>query len=496
MVRSESNSESREASREPHVLIVGAGVGGLCMAMQLRRTGRDNFLIVERSREVGGTWHDNSYPGASCDVPSFLYSFSFFPKVDWSRKFARQPEILEYLRECARRFELYPRIRFGTEVTEAVFDEAHGRWEVRTSAGETYRPRVLVAATGQLNRPYIPDIPGREDFRGTAFHSARWDHSHDLRGRRVALIGNAASAVQIAPEIAPIVDRLVIFQRSANWVVPRRDRAFRAWERAAFRSVPGLARLYRWSIWARFELRYSAMLRGSRIGRWTEAYARRFLRQEIQDPRLRAVLTPDYPVGCKRILLSDDYYATLRRENVELVTAPIERITPAGIRTGDGQERSFDTIVFATGFRTTEFLAPMRVRGRGGVELSEAWREGAEAYLGIAVPRFPNFFMLYGPNTNLGHNSIIFMIECQVRYVLNCLRLLERAGAPWLDPDPRHVETYNREIQAAMDRLVWSSSCRSWYKNESGRVTNNWPYTTVAYWWRTRRPEAEAFAAA
>jgi cation diffusion facilitator CzcD-associated flavoprotein CzcO len=476
----------------PRVAILGAGAGGLCMAIGLRRAGLRSFTLFEKSDDVGGTWHDNSYPGAACDVPSHLYSFSFEPKPDWSRVFAPQAEIQAYFRHCAEKYGLLPHIRFGTEVQAASFDERAGVWRLRMAGGEEIEADVVVSGLGQLNRPRVPDIPGLASFEGTSFHSARWDHAHDLAGERVAVIGNAASAIQFVPQIATRASHVDVYQRTPNWTIPRHDRAYSEREKRLFASVPGLERLYRWFIYAMLELRFLAFHEGTWLGRRMERAARAWLESQVRDPALREALTPDYPVGCKRILISDDYYAALLRPNVELVTSPIERVTPRGVITRDGRERAADALILATGFETTSFLAPLEIEGLGGHKLQEAWRGGAEAYLGVATAGFPNLFMLYGPNTNLGHNSILFMIECQVNYIVRCLQELARRDAAWLDVRPEAQERFNRELQAALGKTAWAAGCGSWYKTDAGKITNNWSGFTLDYWRRTRNTDWSA----
>ncbi|WP_208028831.1 flavin-containing monooxygenase [Rhabdothermincola sediminis] len=482
-----------ENSTTPRVAILGAGAGGLCMAIALRRRGIDSFVIFEKTDGVGGTWRDNTYPGACCDAKSHLYSYSFELWPEWSQHFAAQPEILEYFEHCADVHGLRDHLRCNTEVTALTWEEETGEWIVDTRSGEHWRFDVVVSGLGQLNRPYVPDIEGLETFQGTTFHSARWDHTHDLTGRRVAVIGNAASGVQFIPQIAPKVARLHVYQRSANWILPRINPPYSERTKRLFREVPGVMRLYRAWLYASYESRFAMMRRDSRLGRLIERLAERYLESVIDDPELREALTPDFPAGCKRLLISSDYYPALTRDNVELVTTPIERIAPEGIVTADGVLRGVDTIIFGTGFDTTHFLAPLVVKGRNGRSLEEVWREGAEAYLGIAISGFPNLFMLYGPNTNLGHNSIIFMIECQVHYVMRLVDRMLEAGRSNLDVRAEVMARYNRELQRAMHQMVWESGCKSWYKNEFGKVTNNWPHTTVRYWARTRQPARGAF---
>jgi len=470
------------------VAILGAGVSGLCMGIQLKRAGIPSFAIFEKSHDVGGTWLDNSYPGAGCDVPSHLYSFSFEPNPEWSRAFSPQPEIQRYLRHCAEKYDLLPQIRFGTEIAGARFDEHAGVWRIRTSTGEEITAKALVSGLGQLNRPHVPDLPGLASFAGTRFHSARWNHQHDLAGERVAVIGNGASALQFIPEIAKTAAHVTVFQRSANWVIPRNDRKFSAADKARFRRHPLLLRALRAFIWSMLEIRFLAFLRESWFSRRMTRTAIEYLHAQVSDPALRAKLTPDYPIGCKRILISDDYYQALVRPNVEVVTEPIERVTQGAVATKDGVERPADTIVFGTGFETTRFLAPLAIEGLGGAELHEVWCDGATAHLGVTVAGFPNLFLLYGPNTNLGHNSIIFMIECQVGYAVQCIQELSKRRASWLEVRPDVMDRYNQRLQTALSKTAWTAGCSSWYKTASGKVVNNWSGFTTDYWRRTRHP--------
>ncbi len=467
------------------VAIIGAGLSGLCLAIKLKQAGLESFAIFEKSAGIGGTWRDNTYPGVACDVPSHLYSFSFAPKADWSRKYASQAEILAYAEELVRRFGLAPHLRFGSEVASARYDAALGCWRLSLAGGGEIAARSLVSGCGQLNRPRIPDLPGRERFAGKQFHSARWDHAYDLAGKRVAVIGNGASAAQFIPEIAKQVARLHVFQRSANWLVPRGDRAYSAREQRLLRWKPA-ERLLRWLIYWQFELRFAGFRRGSRAGQLAEKLALRHLRRQIADPDLRVRLTPDYPIGCKRVLIADTYYPALQRANVELVTEPIARLTEAGIVTADGKLREVDAVIYATGFESTRFLAPMEILGRDGIPVESVWRGGASAYYGMAVPGYPNFFLMYGPNTNLGHNSIIFMIECQATYILRCLTRLLRDGE--LEVTEGAMARYAAQLDAELARTVWGEGCRSWYKTASGKVTNNWSSLTLSYWRRTLRP--------
>ena len=479
----------------PRIAIIGSGFSGLCLAIQLKKAGIDSFTIFEKADRLGGTWRDNTYPGAACDVPSFSYCFSFEQKRDWSRKWSPQEEIRDYMDHCARKYDLLHHIRFATEIAGARFDEGEGVWHLRTVSGEEVAAEVLVSAVGQLNRPLIPDIPGLDCFQGARFHSARWRHDCDLTGKRVAVIGNAASAIQFIPQIAPRVGHLSIFQRSANWMLPRGDRAYRAWEKWCFTHVPLLARLYRWKIWLQLEMRFPLFRRNRFLAWGVRRMAEKSLGELVADPRLRPVLLPDYPVGGKRILISDDYYQTFTRKNVELVTSRIDHLTENAVVTRDGAAHPADVVILATGFQSTAFLAPMHIEGPGGRSLTAEWADGAHAYRGITVAGFPNFFMMYGPNTNLGHNSIIFMLESQTRYILGGIRTLIARNLRYLDVDPEVMRAYDERVQAELADTVWAATGKSWYKTDAGRITNNWSGSTLRYWWTTRRFDCEHYRA-
>jgi cation diffusion facilitator CzcD-associated flavoprotein CzcO len=475
----------------PRVIVVGAGIAGICMTLQLLRRGFADVVVLEKASSIGGTWRDNHYPGSGCDVPSHLYSYSFEPNPDWSRAFSEQPEILRYLEGVVRKHGVLERVRFDTEVLSAEYDETRSLWKVTVSGGDTLEAEVLVSAVGQLNRPYLPAFPGLSEFSGPVFHSARWDHSVRLENRRVAIVGTGASAIQIVPRIAPLVSRLSVFQRSPGFVVPRNDRAYTAAERWLFRTLPRLRELHRQSIYWRLEKNFSVLREEGILTRLYTRVALKHLEDQVRDPGLRKQLTPDHRLGCKRILISDDYYPALTRPNVEVSTSPIVRFTKEGIETRDEGLRPIDAVVLATGFESTRFLSPIEVRGRGGVSLHEAWKDGASAYLGMLVPSFPGFFLLYGPNTNLGHNSIIFMIECQVRYVLRCLERWRSDRLVSIEVNGEAHRRYREELDSALERTVWATDCRSWYKDDGGRITNNWGSFTVSYERRTREPAWE-----
>jgi cation diffusion facilitator CzcD-associated flavoprotein CzcO len=465
------------------IAIVGAGHSGICMGMQLKQAGMDDFVILEKGPTLGGTWRDNTYPGASCDAPSFLYSFSFRQKTDWSRRFAWQPELLAYATECAVQSGLLPHCRFNAEVRSARFDDARALWCIELADGSAVEAQFLVTGVGQLHRPVVPALAGQESFRGEQFHSARWDHSADLAGKRIVVIGNAASAVQFVPQIAPLAAQLTILQRSANWLMPRKDQLYSPRLHRWMARWPWLAKLrhdFQWFVFG--ELQLTPLMKQVKIVQWLATLkSKAHLRRQVKDPALRAKLTPDYPIGAKRVLFNDDYYPTLSRSNVRLLTDGIERIEPEGVRTRTGELVDADVIIYATGFLATDFLAPMTIIGSGGRDLRDEWKGGAHAYLGVTVSGFPNLFMLYGPNTNLGHNSILVMIEAQVGYVIDAIRKLDARGARRLDVKRAVMDEYNRWLQRDLAKSVWAADKQSWYKLADGTITNNWPHSTIRY---------------
>lgn len=481
------------------IAIIGSGFSGLCLGIHLKRQGIDSFTIFEKADRVGGTWRENTYPGAECDIPSALYSYSFERNPNWTHKWSEQEEILAYLEHCARKYGLYPHIRFNQRVADLRFDEAAGRWRLETSDGAVEEFDVAVCAVGQLHKPATPHITGAESFRGPAFHSAHWDHGVSLDGKDVCCIGNAASAIQFIPQIAPRCKKLTVFQRSANWVVPKNDREYTALEKKLGAAFPPLLLFYRFMIYARGEWMLFPLMYGKSgmLRRMSEKKTVDYIAEKIRDPELRKKLVPDYPMGAKRILFSDDYYDALDRDNVSVVTGAIDRIEADGVVTKDGVKHPAEVLIYATGFETTSFITPMEVHGLGGDSLNAKWaREGAEAYLGITHTGFPNFFMMYGPNTNLGHNSIVIMIEAQTRYILSCLAALDAHGARWLNVKTQVQRSYNDWVQRRLAASVWARVNRSWYKNEQGKITNNWVGRTTEYRRRTRtmNPDDYEFA--
>jgi cation diffusion facilitator CzcD-associated flavoprotein CzcO len=484
-------------TRTPRIVIIGSGFSGLCLGIRLKQSGIESFTILEKADRLGGTWRENTYPGAACDLMSFAYCFSFEQRTDWSRKWSPQEEILEYMDHCAEKYGILPHVRFGTEVVGARFDEDAGVWRIRTAQGrregEEIEAEVLVSGVGQLHRPLFPKIPGLGQFEGDVFHSAEWNHGADLTGKRIGVVGNGASAIQFIPEIAGDAEHLTVFQRSANWMAPRGDREYTEREKERFTRHPWLAKLYRWMIWARQELMFPVFLGNEFMAKRWRALALENMHGHIKDPELRRVLTPDYPVGGKRILIHDSYYPALARENVEVTTSAIAGAEEGGVVTADGRTHSLDVLIMATGFDTTSFLAPMTIEGLEGRILEKEWEGGSEAYLGLSVSGFPNLFMMYGPNTNLGHNSIIFMIECQANYILQCVRRLADRDLRYLDLRPGPMRTFNEKLHRDLARTAWARTERSWYKTDSGKITNNWSGTTTRYWRATRRVDFDAY---
>jgi cation diffusion facilitator CzcD-associated flavoprotein CzcO/acetyl esterase/lipase len=471
---------------KPSVAIIGAGFGGIGLAITLRKAGIDSLTIFEKAEGVGGVWRHNTYPGAACDVPSHLYSFSFEPNPDWSRRYSPQPEILDYLERCVEKYGLRPSLRLGTEVTRAEFDDESAKWRIDTAGGETVEADVLVSACGQLSRPAMARIPRADRFKGPIFHTAKWNHDVEIEGKRVAVIGTGASTIQVVPAIAERVAQLDVYQRSAPYVIPKKDRPYMPWERRLFRWFPPARLLARFTQWLTFEIFISAFNQIRGMGRLGVRMFEHNLDDQISDPELKRALTPEDVLGCKRVLISPDYYSTLERPNVELVTNGVRELTKSGVVADDGTERPADVIVLSTGFESTRFLSPMEIRGRDGRDLNEAWQDGANAYLGMAVAGFPNLFVMYGPNTNLGSGSIIFQLESQMAYIADAVERLRRSGG-LLSVRSEVQQAFDSEMQTRLSTSVWQTGCNNWYVDEHGRNTNNWPGFTLEYRRRTRR---------
>ncbi|PXY20896.1 flavin-containing monooxygenase [Prauserella muralis] len=480
---------------EAEVVIVGTGFSGLGMAIQLRQEGREDFVILEKAHDVGGTWRDNTYPGCACDIQSHMYSFSFEQNPNWSRSFSPQPEIFEYMRGVARKYDLYPYVRFGQEMTGARWDSDEGRWYVSTAGGDEFVCRYLVAGVGALHLPQVPELPGMERFQGKSFHSAEWDHDYDLRGKRVAVVGTGASAIQFVPQIAKDVAELTIFQRTPPWIMPKPDHPMPEWAKRLFARVPGAQRAYRDLLYWLLEARAVGFNGNPRLMKLAQKLAKRNIDKHIDDPRLRAKLTPDYVLGCKRVLISNDYYPALNRDNVSVVTDGVAEVREHGIVDEAGVEREVDAIIFGTGFHVTDAFDDLDIIGVGGRNLGKLWAtEGMQTHLGITVTGFPNLFFLLGPNTGLGHNSVVFMIEQQIRYIAEAIRLTESRGAKAIEVREPVQEQFNTEIQRKLANGIWTQGgCKSWYLDAQGVNRTIWPGFTWRYWLRTRKLRADDF---
>lgn len=474
---------------ETGVVIVGTGFSGLGMAIQLRKAGRDDFVLLEKAEEVGGTWRDNTYPGCACDIQSHMYSFSFEQNPHWSRSFSPQPEIFDYLRDVARKHDLYRFTRFGQEMTGARWDADENRWHVTTARGDEFVARYLVSGVGALHLPHIPELPGIERFEGRRFHSAQWEHDYDLRGKKVAVIGTGASAIQFVPKIAEDVAELTVFQRTPPWIMPKPDHSMPEWAKRLFARVPVAQRAYRDLLYWMLELRAIGFNGNPRVMKLAQRVAKRHIDNNITDPVLRDKLTPDYVMGCKRVLISNDYYPALNRDNVEVVTDGVAEVTEHGIVDTTGAHREFDAIIYGTGFHVTDAFDDLDIIGLDGRNLGKQWAgEGMQSHLGITVNGFPNLFFLLGPNTGLGHNSVVFMIEQQARYVAEAIRYVESNGADAIEVRPQVQQRFNDEVQRKLTRGIWTQGgCKSWYLDAQGVNRTVWPGFTWRYWLRTRR---------
>ena len=473
-------NHSTSAQKSLHVLIVGAGFGGVGAAIQLRMHGIEDFLVIDKADGIGGTWWHNTYPGAACDIPSHLYCYSFEPNPHWSRKYSPQPEIQAYIEGCARKHGVIDRIELGRELRELAFEKGH--WFARFVDGGVYRCRHVIFATGGLHMPLFPDIPGRSLFRGPAMHSAEWDDSVDISGKRVAVIGSAASAIQIVPEIAGVASQVDIYQRTPNYIAPRNDRAFLPWEKSLFARLPWINRLYRYCIFMRGELTVFPVVRTRHPSRWRsflERVLRKHIRNSLNDAELAATMTPAYPLGCKRILIADNFYRTLNRNDVSVIGTPIEHIDATGVATRDGRHHRADVIVYATGFDVENYLSSIDIRGADGRLLADTWATGPVVYRGGFVPGLPNFYMTTGPNTGVGTTSMVLMIEAQLQLIMQAVTV---AGSDHLiEVLPTAAANYTRRIRDALKDTVWSGPCDSWYKKDNGDIDTLYPHNARSY---------------
>ncbi|WP_410587933.1 flavin-containing monooxygenase [Amycolatopsis sp. lyj-23] len=477
---------------ETGVVIVGTGFSGLGMAVQLRKEGREDFVILEKAHDVGGTWRDNSYPGCACDIPSHMYSFSFEQNPGWSRAYSPQPEIWGYLREVADKHDLRRFIRFGQEMTGARWDAEENRWHVATRGGDEFTGTALVAGVGALHLPMVPELPGIERFEGPAYHSARWRHDVDLAGKKVAVIGTGASAVQFVPKIAPEVAELTLFQRTPPWIMPKADHEMSGRTRTLFKALPPVQRAYRTLLYWLLEARAIGFNGQSWVMKLGQRIARRHIDRAIEDPQLRRKVTPDYTMGCKRVLISNDYYPALARDNVDVVTEGVREVRERSVVDAAGVEHEADVIIYGTGFHVTDAFDDLEIVGRDGRNLGKEWAtEGMRTHLGITVAGFPNLFFLLGPNTGLGHNSVVFMIEAQISYIAEALRLARGRG---IEPKPEVQERFNARIQRKLAKGIWTrGGCKSWYLDAKGVNRTIWPGFTWRYWLDTRKVRREDF---
>lgn len=480
---------------ETGVVIVGTGFAGIGMAIELRKQGREDFVILEKADEVGGTWRDNTYPGCACDIQSHMYSYSFEQNPDWTRSFSKQPEIWDYLRRVARKYDLYRFIRFGQEMTGAHWDAGQRRWHVSTEAGEEFVGQFLVAGVGALHLPQIPALSGIERFRGRTFHSAQWDHDYDLRGKKVAVVGTGASAVQFVPQIAQDVEQLHLFQRTPPWIMPKPDHEMSQWMRTLFNRIPGAQRAYRAALYWTLELRAVGFNGHPGVMKLAQKLAKLNIDKHVKDPQLRRKLTPDYTLGCKRVLVSNDYYPALTRDNVDVQTGGVREVTERGIVDGSGVEHEVDAIIFGTGFHVVDAFDHLDITGENGRNLSKEWAsEGMRTHLGMSVSGFPNLFFLLGPNTGLGHNSVVFMIESQIRYVSQAIRLVDRSDAEAIGVRSDVQDRFNADIQRRLRKGVWTQGgCTSWYLDAQGVNRTIWPGFTWRYWLQTRKVDPADF---
>jgi cyclohexanone monooxygenase len=467
--------------------IIGAGPGGIALGILLARNGFHDFTIFDREDGVGGTWRINTYPGLACDVKSHLYSYSFDLNPHWSRLWSGQPEILEYFERCVEEQGLRPHLRLGTEIQSAQWDVRTNRWRLTTAEGEQHEFNVVVSAVGLFTQPVLPELVEQQPFTGTVMHSSRWDHSVELAGARVAVLGTGSTAAQLVPELAKVAGKVYSVQRSPTWILPKPDRPYSQRERWVFEHVPFAKKLYRTRLWLRSEANISVIEHGSEKTQEFTAIARRLLENSVPDEQLRGKLTPDYPMGCKRLVFSSDYLAALTQPHVEVLSSPARYLRARSLVMQDGTEREVDVVVCATGYAAADYLGEIEVTGEGAVRLRDVWRDGAHAYLGMAVPGFPNFFMLYGPNTNVGSNSVIFVLEAQARYIVRALRYLRRRNKSYVAVRPAAMASFLAKIDQWMQGTVWTTRCSNYFRAANGRVVTQWPRSARAFWAMTRR---------
>jgi cyclohexanone monooxygenase len=465
--------------------IIGAGPGGLALGIFLRKAGFSDFTIFDREDGVGGTWRINTYPGLACDVKSHLYSYSFDLNANWSRMWSGQPEILEYFEQCARRYELAPNLKLNTEIAAAHWDGT--AWQLTTSAGERYTFDVVVSAIGLFTRPVLPDLHEEEVFTGTLMHTARWDHSVDLRDACVAVLGTGSTAAQLVPEVAKVAKQVYSVQRSPTWILPKPDRPYTDREKWLFRRIPFAKKVYRTRLWLRSESNIAVIENGSDKTQEFKDIALRVLESTVADEALRRKLTPDHPFGCKRLVFATDYLQSLTQPHVEVVSSPARTLRRRSLVTQDGTELEVDVVLCATGYAAADYLGQIDVTGERGVRLRETWSDGAYAYLGMAVPGFPNFFMLYGPNTNVGSNSVIFMLEAQANYIVRALKYMRRKRKRYVAVRPSAMADFIGKIDQWMEGTVWLTRCSNYFRAANGRVVTQWPRSARAFWGMTRR---------
>lgn len=475
-------------SNKTKIAIIGAGFGGLAMAIRLLQSGIQDFIILEKANDVGGTWRENQYPGAACDVQSHMYSLSFAPKKDWSKRYAEAPEIFDYIQNLIRKFELKKHIQFNQEVISTTYNETNFNWQIDLKNGEKIEAQFVVFASGPLHVPQIPHIKGIEKFQGEVFHSAQWNHSYNLNDKNVASIGTGGSAIQYIPEIAEKVKNLYVLQRTAAWVIPRDERAYNALDKKLLGRFEWFRKLHRSRLYWSNESRVVPIVK-PKIIKYGQKLAQAFIKYQVKNKTTVEKLTPDYILGCKRILISNKYYPTFNRTNVELITDAIQEITEKSIIFKTGEERQIDCLIYGTGFITDPriYLKSFTCYGQNGLELKDAWKDGAESYYGISTKNFPNLFQLLGPNTILGHNSVIFMIESQVNYILQLIQLVDKTQTQALVIKTDIQDQFNQKVQQKLEGTVWQSGCVSWYQQDGGKNFSLWPTYTWKYWLETRK---------